>query len=100
MAKASAVRAAHLASVQGKASAENAKAAAVVAKLKETDAATAEARAALYERMVSAEVSRLTALKAKYVSKRSGAALVAPILVRLDDVLTPRSPPAKLVERL
>jgi len=103
MAKASALRAAHLANVQGKAQSENAKAADVVAKVKAaatgTDEATCASRAAIYERLLNAEVARLSATKAKY-DKKAAAKVEPVIVIRLDDVLTPRAPKPALIERL
>lgn len=97
MADKEAKRQAHLASVQGKAHAENAKVEAVVLKVKEPKL---EERAAMYEKLLRAEVSRLSALKAKYAhaGKAAKADTVSAIVVRMN--LTPRAPPAALVKRL
>jgi len=98
MAKHAEARAVHLAAVVGKAQAVTARAADVVAKAKAaepgTDAATAAAKSAMYERLCAAEVAHLSALKTKY------AASARVIVVRLDDVLTPRAPPPALIARI
>merc|ERR1719378_1495608 len=88
-----------LAGVQSKAHACNAKAAAIADKLKAEARGDPEASAALYERMVNAQVNRLVALKSKYAAlTRQTDATTNVIVVRMDDVLPPRAPPAKLIE--
>lgn len=105
MAKAVEKRAAHLATVQAKAEAVCAKAAAVVAKSKAvtdgTDKETADAKAALYDKLVRAESARLFALRAKYGALHAPAPAAASLLVvDLSEVIKPRKPPAALSLRL
>ena len=101
MAKAAEKRSAFVQATQEKASAVGAKAASVVAKQQAkadgTDAHVANAKAQLYERLLKAEVARLTFLKDKYQPKTStGVMLVIPT----DDMSTPKAPPSALVRRL
>lgn len=104
MNKAAENRAAHLAGVQAKAEAVCERAAAVVAKSKAksdgTDTATCKAKAALYERLVSADSARLVALKAKYGALHAVTAAAGVIVVDMTDVLDLRKPPSALALRL
>merc|ERR1719502_2169894 len=104
MNKAAENRAAHLAGVQAKAEAVCERAAAVVAKSKAksdgTDTATCKAKAALYERLVSADSARLVALKAKYGALHAVTAAAGVIVVDMADVLDLRKPPSALALRL
>lgn len=97
MEKAASKRAAILQGVAEKAGAENAKAASVAAATaaKGTDPA---AKAALYDRLLRAEVARLSALKNKYLSKQKGDT-ISVIVVRMEDI-KPRMPPPALSLRL
>merc|ERR1719502_200560 len=90
MNKAAENRAAHLAGVQAKAEAVCERAAAVVGKSK----------AALYERLVSADSARLVALKAKYGALHAVTAAAGVIVVDMADVLDLRKPPSALALRL
>ena len=100
LAKASEKREAHIASVMTKAAAVTAKAAAVVEKQRAPLDTTSDKKA-LYEKMVNAETARLSALKAKYVTGKLHKETKDNIIViKMDDVLTPRSPPASLITRL
>merc|ERR1719271_283195 len=83
-----------------KAAAVTAKAAAVVEKQRAPLDTTSDKKA-LYEKMVNAETARLSALKAKYVTGELHKETKDNIIViKMDDVLTPRSPPASLITRL
>merc|ERR550514_1406180 len=82
------------------AAAVTAKAAAVVEKQRAPLDTTSDKKA-LYEKMVNAETARLSALKAKYVTGKLHKETKDNIIViKMDDVLTPRSPPASLITRL
>jgi len=103
MDKAATNREAILKTVADKASAGNAHAARVAAaahaKAAGTDAGTRESKAALYDRLLRAEVARLTALKHKYTTAGSKCGdTVSVIVVKVDK--TPRMPPPALSLRL
>jgi len=106
MTKHAEARATHLAGIVSKCSAVTTRAADVAAKAKAaeagTDAATTAAKSALFERLCAAEVARLSALKAKYAKLAKHADAHADVIVvRMDDVLSPRArPPAALLVRL
>lgn len=101
MGKAADKRAKLLADIVDKASAQNARVASVVAALAAkgagTDAETAASKAALYERLNAAEVSRHMALKASKLSPRHGDT-VSVIVVKVNKVA--RTPPPALSLRL
>merc|ERR1719258_707499 len=97
MAKAAEKRDALLRATVGKAAATCARAAAVAAAQQAKATGSDEsAKSQLYERLIKAEVARLTGLKAKYAPKGSKARL---IVVPLDDA-KPRAPPPALALRL
>merc|ERR1719399_2790739 len=95
--KATSKRAALLHATQLRAQAENARISSVVSQLnaKSTD----EAKAALYDKLLRAEVSHLSQLKDKGAKFRKGETISA-IVVRAFESATPRSPPPALTKRL
>merc|ERR1719321_1761429 len=101
MGKAADKRAKLLADIVDKASAQNARVASVVAALAAkgagTDAETAASKAALYERLTRAEVSRQMAQKQSKLTSRHGDT-VSVIVVKVNKVA--RSPPPALSLRL
>jgi len=106
MDQAEARRAAHLKAVAGKASKDLARVASVVASVKTkeegTDEQTASSKAAMYERLLKAEVARLTALKAKYLPPHPHTKLgdtVSVIVVKWEHK-APKLPPSALSLRL
>merc|ERR1719460_946290 len=94
MAKAAEKRAEAVQATARKASAENAKAARVVAAQRAmadgTAVGVAEAKAQMYEKLLNAEVTRLHALKAKYCK----AGTVEVIVVKIDGLKIRKPPPA------
>lgn len=102
MEKATSRREAHLQSVKEKANGMNERAANVVAavhaKADGTDAATAASKAKLYEKMISAEVSRLCTLKKRGERFGERGDTISAIVVRLDKDF--KQPRAALVKRL